>query len=125
MLEALDYMHSRGVAHWDLKPENLLLDEALNLKISDFGLATNAQVNETEVGTEMYMAPEVWRGKYMSLSADYFSSAVILFIMASGRTPFSSAMTKDEYYGMISNGQLEEFWRCHVENEISLSAQLT
>ena len=59
MLEALDYMHSRGVAHRDLKPENLLLDEALNLKISDFGLATNAQVNETEVGTEMYMAPEV------------------------------------------------------------------
>ena len=42
MLEALDYMHSRGVAHRDLKPENLLLDKDLNLKISDFGLATNA-----------------------------------------------------------------------------------
>ena len=40
ILDAMSYLHSKGVVHRDLKPENILLDNMLNIKVADFGLAT-------------------------------------------------------------------------------------
>jgi serine/threonine protein kinase len=61
----LHYLHSNGVCHRDLKPDNILLDDEYNCKIIDFGFATELKgrhgsgFNTTWVGTTSYMAPEI------------------------------------------------------------------
>ena len=61
MLDSVEYMHSKHVAHRDLKLENILIDDNLNLKICDFGFATNKNINllSSYRGTKTYMAPEM------------------------------------------------------------------
>ena len=82
LLNALEYIHSKGVSHRDLKPENLLFDENFMLKVADFGFSSSASVNQTRLGTESYMAPEIHLGQeYSGAVVDLFASAIILFIM--------------------------------------------
>ncbi|KAJ9675765.1 hypothetical protein PVL29_024613 [Vitis rotundifolia] len=95
LINAVDYCHSRGVYHRDLKPKNLLLDSYGVLKISDFGLsALSQQVREdgllhTACGTPNYVAPEVLNNKgYDGASADIWSCGVILFVLLAGYLPF-------------------------------------
>lgn len=61
----MSYMQSKGVAHRDLKLENILVDSELNIKIADFGFATFKNVNQLESysGTMTYMAPEIKESK--------------------------------------------------------------
>ena len=65
MLDCLSYMHNKGVVHRDLKMENILLDDEINLKIADFGYARcrNIERLRSFVGTKTYMAPEIIAGK--------------------------------------------------------------
>ena len=65
MLDSLDYMHQRRVAHRDLKLENILVDDNLNLKIADFGFACYKSIDSLKSyrGTMTYMAPEIKEGK--------------------------------------------------------------
>ncbi|KAK7333757.1 hypothetical protein VNO80_30534 [Phaseolus coccineus] len=95
LINAVDYCHSRGVYHRDLKLENLLLDASGNLKISDFGLsALSQQVRDdgllhTTCGTPNYVAPEVLNdGGYDGAAADLWSCGVILFVLLAGYLPF-------------------------------------
>ncbi|XP_077237569.1 CBL-interacting serine/threonine-protein kinase 9-like [Tasmannia lanceolata] len=95
LINAVDYCHSKGVYHRDLKLENLLLDEDDNLKISDFGLsALSQQIREdgllhTTCGTPNYVAPEVILSKgYDGAKADLWSCGVILFVLMAGYLPF-------------------------------------
>ena len=93
---ALHYLRSSGVVHRDLKPDNVLLTAADNIKLADFGLArefvalkTNARLDDdswlrsytqcymdSEVGTPFWMAPEVFNGHYTK-KADVFSLGVL------------------------------------------------
>ncbi|RCV14599.1 hypothetical protein SETIT_2G439100v2 [Setaria italica] len=95
LINAVDYCHSRGVYHRDLKLENLLLDIAGNLKISDFGLSAisdqvkNDGLLHTICGTPNYVAPEVIDDKgYDGALADLWSCGVILFVLLAGYLPF-------------------------------------
>lgn len=93
LINAVDYCHSRGVYHRDLKIENLLLDTAGNLKVSDFGLSAISEQADgllhTTCGTPNYVAPEVLEDKgYDGALADLWSCGVILFVMLAGFLPF-------------------------------------
>ena len=95
LINAVDYCHSRGVYHRDLKLENLLLDTAGNLKVSDFGLSAISEqakadgLLHTTCGTPNYVAPEVIEDKgYNGALADLWSCGVILFVMLAGYLPF-------------------------------------
>lgn len=84
MIEVIGYMQSKGVVHRDLKLENILVDEMMNLKVADFGFATYKKINKLQSyrGTMTYMAPEIKEGKvYDGKQIDMFSIGVILFII--------------------------------------------
>ena len=65
MIDVLSYMQGKGVVHRDLKLENILVDDELNLKVADFGFATYKKINKLQSyrGTMTYMAPEIKEGK--------------------------------------------------------------
>jgi serine/threonine protein kinase len=85
LLQGLIYVHSKGIAHRDLKLENVLLDENFNIKIADFGTAgffSKRGNLRTLIGTPGYMAPEISTGKkYKGVEADIFSLGCILFML--------------------------------------------
>jgi len=121
IIETLEYCHGKGIAHRDMKPENLLFDASFNLKIADFGFATafagkdgSGQLH-TVLGTESYMAPEIhMRKPYSGPSVDLFASGIILFILLSGTPPFAKADPKsDPHYKLICAGRNDVFWKAH------------
>ena len=96
ILDALDYVHSRGVAHRDLKPENVMVDESDNIKLIDFGIAahaksrrlTFAKLSQT-MGTPDYISPEQVKGKRGDARSDLYAVGVMLYEMLTGKVPFS------------------------------------
>ena len=69
LFSAINYLHERGISHRDLKPENFLFEnnnEDAEIKIIDFGLSKQffETSMRTVVGTALYVAPEVLKGKY-------------------------------------------------------------
>ncbi|EER23442.1 kinase domain containing protein [Coccidioides posadasii C735 delta SOWgp] len=111
LINAVGFMHSKGVGHRDIKPENILLSSDGNLKIADFGLATLFEYNgkmkmsTTLCGSPPYIAPEVIQcsnrgqsrgGGYRADLADIWSCGVVLFVLLVGNTPWDSPT--DESY---------------------------
>ncbi len=95
VLDALGYIHSHGVAHRDLKPENIMIDADDNIKLIDFGIATNpgarritfAKLSNT-MGTPDYISPEQVKGKRGDGRSDLYALGVMLYEMLTGKVPF-------------------------------------
>ena len=114
MVDVLSYMQSKNVVHRDLKLENILVDEKLNLKVADFGFATYKKINALNSyrGTMTYMAPEIKEGKtYDGKKIDIFSTGVILFIIVLGIFPFKEAKKDEYFYSLIIDNKLETYWK--------------
>lgn len=92
VLLALEALHGAGVVYRDLKPENLLLDDAGYAKIGDFGFAkrTNGDRCFSVCGTEHYSAPEVLAHTGSTFAVDFWSVGILLFELVTGRTPFET-----------------------------------
>ena len=113
MLGVLEYIHGKKCVHRDLKLENILVDDDLNLKVADFGFATYRKIHALQSfrGTMTYMAPEIIEGKtYDGVRIDLFSTAVILYIIVQGNFPFRQAKTDEFYYNLICGNQLDTYW---------------
>ena len=117
VVECVRFLHSRQVCHRDLKLENLLLASpgARSLvKVTDFGLAKEWGEDkelESYVGTPVYMAPEVVacqgpNSPSYSSKADCWSLGVILYLLLSGRHPFSSTQTDSMLDRQIREGNI-------------------
>ncbi|KAI8087153.1 kinase-like domain-containing protein [Thamnidium elegans] len=92
LLDAIQYSHSLGIIHRDLKLENILLDQHNHVKICDFGFARQTDKNQllkTFCGSLAYSAPEViQRQKYDGPATDVWSLGVILYTLLAGELPF-------------------------------------
>lgn len=113
LINAVGYMHSKGVGHRDLKPENILLSADGDLKLADFGMATlfeyggKRKMAVTLCGSPPYVAPEVLTcgaldGKAKGYSADrsdIWSCGVVLFVLLAGNTPWSKPVEGEDEYG--------------------------
>ncbi|KAL1873088.1 hypothetical protein VTK73DRAFT_1140 [Phialemonium thermophilum] len=116
ILDAIEYMHSRGVIHRDLKPENVLLDDQMHIKITDFGTAKllrdpreprppgqadgidgmQDQAAEDDraasfVGTAEYVSPELLTNKTVGKPSDLWAYGCIIYQLLAGRPPFKAA----------------------------------
>ncbi|XP_036171796.1 rhodopsin kinase GRK1 [Myotis myotis] len=100
ILSGLEHLHQRGIVYRDLKPENVLLDDEGNIRISDLGLAVELKEGQTKTkgyaGTPGFMAPELLRGEEYDFSVDYFALGVTLYEMIAARGPFRARGEKVE-----------------------------
>jgi eukaryotic-like serine/threonine-protein kinase len=92
VLKAARFAHRHGVIHRDLKPQNVMVDESDQAKVTDFGIARAGASDMTEtgsiLGTAQYLSPEQAQGHAVSASTDLYSIAVMLYEMLTRRVPF-------------------------------------
>ena len=101
LLDALEYAHVRGVVHRDVKPSNLIVTDAGELKVADFGIARIDTSNLTSagmvIGTPSYMSPEQCRGLEVDARSDIFSTGVVLYELLAGEKPFRGTIETIAY----------------------------
>ncbi|USW58756.1 Putative serine/threonine-protein kinase, active [Septoria linicola] len=138
LVSAIAWCHAKGVAHRDIKPENMLLSAEGDLKLADFGLATQFLELKTGkrktcgmvCGSPPYIAPEIIEvgkvnqkrksreeeGKvgYDPAGADVWSCAIVLFVLLVGNTPWDSPVMEDSYeyheYVTTKGRTTDELW---------------
>ena len=138
LLRGIVFLHSRGVAHRDIKSENLLVSRTGRLKIADFGtaevfsgvhpgihgcrppspLAPNAEIRHCPpglVGSRPYMAPEIIRheGPYDPRAVDVWAAAIVHLSQCAGGTPWEAAHPDVNNYGKFANTWEE--WKAHLD----------
>jgi cGMP-dependent protein kinase len=105
ILLAVNYLHERKIIYRDIKPENIMVVTNGFIKLIDFGTAKIIKDRtKTIIGTPEYMAPEVILGKGYSLSADYWSIAIMMYEFVCGKTPFGDGLEEptDIYLAIIN-----------------------
>ncbi|XP_068172965.1 death-associated protein kinase 2a isoform X2 [Antennarius striatus] len=122
ILKGVNYLHTRKIAHFDLKPENImLLDKNVPLpriKLIDFGLAHKIEAGvefKNIFGTPEFVAPEIVNYEPLGLEADMWSIGVITYILLSGASPFLGETKQDTLKNISTiNYEFDEEFFCHT-----------
>ncbi|OHT15644.1 CAMK family protein kinase [Tritrichomonas foetus] len=92
LLEALSYLYDKlNIIHCDIKADNVLLDEFLDIKLIDFGFAShvnNSYQDRLIRGSPAYIAPEVFQGAHNTPSSEIWSLGIFLYLITTGKLPY-------------------------------------
>jgi len=116
LIDALEYLHSKEIAHLDLKLENLVLGEDFLLKIIDFDCAYKKHdLFVISRGTKNYRAPEIIRNRCKKpMSADIFSAGIILFTLKYANLPYiENTLVEGVNLKYLMDTKSERFWKFH------------
>ncbi|PWA35423.1 bulb-type lectin domain-containing protein [Artemisia annua] len=122
--KGLSYLHeecSTQIIHCDIKPQNILLDEYYNARISDFGLAKLLLMNQSRTntgirGTKGYVAPEWFRNTPVTAKVDVYSFGVLLLEIISCRKSVEGNESGDEYGAILTDWA----WDCYQEKRLGV-----
>lgn len=108
ILDAVEYVHSRGIYHRDIKPENILIAGNWNIKLTDWGLATTDKTSmDRNVGSERYMAPELFDSNldreekvepYNCAKVDIWALGIVMLNIVFHKNPFTVANQTDKAF---------------------------
>ena len=125
ILSGLDFAHSKGVIHRDVKPSNVIVDESGRARITDFGIAIlvgekRLTATGANVGTACYMSPEqILHPKAIDHRSDVYSAGIVLYEMLTGDVPFDG-----ETEFTIKNKQVKESVPDPAKKNPQITAQL-
>ena len=119
IFSAINYLHSNGIAHLDIKMDNILINDKLDIKIIDFGFAIYDPKNELNKffgGTPNYMSPEIiLKRPYISILSDIWSLGVLVYKLFCNEYPFKG-MTEKDLYNSIKKGKFRI--KCFVNYDV-------
>jgi serine/threonine-protein kinase len=109
VLTALEFSHRAGIVHRDIKSANVMITEAGQVKVMDFGIARAVSENSATVahtsgivGTAQYFSPEQAKGESVDARTDLYSAGVLLYEMLAGRPPFKGESAVSVAYQHVS-----------------------
>jgi len=123
LIDGIEFLHKKSIAHLDIKPENLLIGEEYQLKIADFDLSQfTTEPTISTKGTECYRAPEIAQKSCSNgCAADIYSAGIVLFILKTGgRLPYSESKNyKGIDFFYLFHNENSSFWRkqCEIQRK--------
>lgn len=133
LIRAVDHLHSHGVAHLDIKPENILIHpQSLHVKLLDFEFSVNSQFSQRCCGSPEYISPEKFNGTYDTYMSDIWSLGVTFYVIFTCDLPFHD----DDYYKLIqkvmkanykppcTDPYIVDLFRCMIQKDPSKRSTL-